>query len=79
MRQYQLEETKEIQKKIKKIVCNKCGKEIRTHEGEPREDYLRVEKRWGYFSGKDNQEDCFELCEACYDALVSTFVIPIGD
>lgn len=79
MRQYQLKETKEIQKEIKKIVCNKCGKEIKMTNGRLEEDILIVEKRWGYFSGKDNQVDEFDLCEDCYDAFVSTFVIPIGE
>lgn len=79
MRQYQLEETKEIHKKIKKVVCNKCGREIPFDKGYPTEDFLSVEKRWGYFSDKDNQVDSFDLCEKCYDAFVSTFVIPIGE
>ena len=79
MRQYEVVETKETHKKIKKIICNKCGKEIRTENGEPREDFLSVEKRWGYFSDKDNQVDSFDLCEGCYDAFVSTFVIPVGE
>lgn len=79
MRQYQLEETKEVQKTIKKIVCNKCGKEIPFEKGEHQEEFLTVEKRWGYFSNKDNQVDCFDLCEKCYDEFVSTFIIPIGE
>lgn len=79
MRQYQLEETKEIQKTIKKIVCNKCGREIHFGKDQIQEDFLSVEKRWGYFSNKDNQVDCFDLCEECYDEFVSTFVIPIGE
>ena len=79
MRQYQLKETKEIQKTIKKIVCNKCGREIPFDKSGPQEDFLSEEKRWGYFSDKDNQVDCFDLCEKCYDEFVSTFVIPIGE
>ena len=74
MRQYELKETKEIGK----IICNKCGKEILVSGGIAREDYLSVDKHWGYFSSKDNQEDSFDLCEECYDAFVKTFLIPIG-
>jgi hypothetical protein len=40
------------------------------------EDMLEVEKRWGYFSGKDNRRDRFELCEECYDELLESFLIP---
>ena len=73
MRQYELIETKEI----KKIICNKCGKEIVFTGGIAKEDYLSVDKKWGYFSNKDDREDSFDLCEECYDSFVETFLIPI--
>lgn len=73
MRQYRMKETKEVEK----IFCNKCGKEIAMRQGHPEQDMLQVEKRWGYFSNKDNQVDTFDLCEACYDEFVATFAIPI--
>ncbi|MCI8939960.1 MAG: hypothetical protein HFH11_07180 [Dorea sp.] len=74
MRQYNLKETKEISK----IICNKCGREIGTANGRLQEDVLSVDKRWGYFSEKDNQVDSFDLCEKCYDEFVATFRFPIG-
>ena len=67
MRQYKVEDTKVIDK----IICNKCGKTI------VESDVLAVDKRWGYFSNKDNEVHHFDLCEACYDEMVSTFEIPI--
>ncbi len=75
MRQYstKLEKTE----KIEKIICNKCGKEILVRQGVPQEDVLEVEKRWGYFSRKDNQVDQFDLCEDCYDEFVRSFRIKI--
>lgn len=79
MRQYKEVEIKEIQKKINKIICNKCGREICTEEGKPREDFLSVKKEWGYFSQKDGQTDSFDLCEECYDSFVATFMIPVGE
>lgn len=77
MRQYNtaVKETKEI----KKIICNKCGKEIPVVKGVPQEDVLQVEKCWGYFSAKDNRMDQFDLCEECYDELVKGFQIKIGN
>ncbi len=77
MRQYNtvVKETKEIEK----LVCNKCGREIPVIKGVPREDVLHVEKRWGYFSDKDNRVDEFDLCEHCYDELVKGFQIKIED
>ena len=67
MRQYREEETKVIDK----YICNRCGKEVVS------EDVLSIEKRWGYLSDKDNEVHRFDLCENCYDEIVSTFQIPI--
>lgn len=77
MRQYctELKKTEELEK----IICNKCGKEIPVLGGVPQEDVLAVEKRWGYHSRKDNQVDYFDLCEDCYDELVSGFQIQIEE
>ncbi len=75
MRQYStiLKETKEIER----IICNKCGQEIPVKKGIPQEDFLEVEKQWGYFSRKDGQTDRFDLCEKCYDEFVKGFQIQI--
>ena len=48
MRHYKIEEIKTI----RKIICNKCGKEIPMKGEIAQEDVLDVEKRWGYFSKK---------------------------
>ena len=61
MRKYGMKETKEI----KKIICNKCGREITAVNGILSEDELTVEKRSGYFYRKDKRVDRFELCQEC--------------
>ena len=73
MRQYKIQEKKEVEK----IICNKCGKEILVKNGVSEEDVLSVQKRWGYFSKKDNDVHEFDLCEECYDKWIATFLIPI--
>ena len=73
MRRYKMEK----QKVIDKIFCNKCGKEIPIKGVIAQEDVLCVEKRWGYFSKRDNEVHKFDMCEQCYDELVATFQIPI--
>ena len=73
MRQYKTEETRVMEK----IICNKCGKEILVKNGIPEADALTVQKRWGYFSGKDNEVHHFDLCEACYDEWIAGFQIPV--
>ena len=71
--QYHLKE----ERKTEKIFCNQCGKEIIVKNEMPQEDILTVEKRWGYFSEKDNEVHRFDLCESCYDKLIAQFVIPV--
>ena len=65
--------------RTEKIICNKCGKEILVRGGVPQEDVLEVRKRWGYHSRKDNQVDCFDLCEDCYDELIRSFRIKMEE
>ena len=77
MRQFRTE--LERTEKIEKIICNKCGKEILVRGGVPQEDVLEVRKRWGYHSRKDNQVDCFDLCEDCYDELIMSFRIKMEE
>ncbi len=72
MRQYEKKERKEISK----IICNKCGKEIVVKNDRPEEEAFSVDYRWGYFSGKDGEKHSFDLCEACYDELLASFLIP---
>lgn len=75
MRQFEF--CKKEQKEITKIVCNLCKKEIKVKNGISEVDVLSVEKRWGYFSNKDNEVHRFDLCEECYDKLIASFEIPV--
>ncbi|HAX52997.1 hypothetical protein [Muricomes intestini] len=73
MRQYQLKETKEV----KKIICNKCGKEIPVVNGRAEEGVFSVDYTWGYFSEKDGEKHSFDLCESCYNKMLVSFKIPV--
>lgn len=72
MRQYQIKETKEV----KKIICNKCGKEIPVINGRAEQEAFSVDHAWGYFSDKDGETHSFDLCENCYDELLASFKLP---
>lgn len=73
MRIYQPRETKEI----KKIICNKCGKEIHAVQGTASEGVFSTDYTWGYFSEKDGERHSFDLCEHCYDEMVKGFLFPL--
>lgn len=73
MREY----TQEKKAKLVKLVCNGCGKSIAVKNDVAPEDWLSVDKTWGYFSEKDGQIHAFDLCEACYDKLTKGFALPV--
>ena len=70
--QMQIKETKEM----KKIFCNKCGKEIPVVNGNAQEGVFSIDYNWGYFSEKDGEKHHFDLCEGCYDEFLRSFQIP---
>ena len=56
--------------------CNLCGKKVNVQNGIVKEGVVSVDIKWGYFSDKDGQVHSFDLCEACYDRLSTSFAIP---
>ena len=63
----------------KTVTCNCCGKGICVEPGINMQDYLYIKKEWGYFSGKDGKIQEFNLCENCYDDMISRFRVPVKD
>ena len=41
--------------KLIKVVCNQCGREIKTEKEIIKEGICSVEMDWGYFSDKDGE------------------------
>ena len=62
---------------VKKIVCNQCGKSLQVENGIVKEGVFRGVARWGFFSEKDGEMHSFDLCEKCYDRLISGFSISV--
>lgn len=62
----------------RQIYCNCCGRVINV-EGKSQEDFFRVKKVWSYFSSKDLTGHTFNMCEACYDEMISRFKIPVEE
>lgn len=59
------------------VRCNQCGKELRSKNDIVKEGCVHADISWGYFSRKDGQKHRFNLCEDCYDKMISQFAIPI--
>ena len=62
-------------KKIIKTVCNQCGYTQENAGGVLKKDFFHGEKTWGYFSNQDGRQDCFDLCEECYQKLTESFAV----
>ena len=63
--------------KVIKMYCNSCGKSMFVENDMLKEGGFSTSFSWGYFSNKDGTTHSFDLCEKCYDEIVSKFVIPI--
>ncbi len=60
-----------------KVYCNCCGKEILMKENTQiaLEDYVRIEKSWGYFSNKDGIRQEMNVCESCFHTWLNSFAL----
>lgn len=56
-------------------VCNCCGKPLSINNGMLMEGICSIDNSWGYFSNKDMEHHSFDLCENCYDKIISKFAI----
>lgn len=63
--------------KKEEILCNCCGRPLKSRNGLLMEDAFKAVKEWGYFSKKDLQVHSFTLCEECYDKITGLFQIPV--
>lgn len=62
---------------VVQVICNCCGKTLPVENGMVLEDYVHVDKVWGYFSDQDGDEIVFDLCEACMKELAKRFRLPV--
>lgn len=63
--------------KVEPLYCNCCGKLLKVENGILMEDSFEATKEWGYFSERDMEVHHFNLCEECYNKVISQFQIPV--
>lgn len=61
------------------IICNCCGKRFLKISEKSLQEFVHIEKEWGYFSEKDGSRQAFDLCESCVDKWTSSFLIPMEE
>lgn len=62
---------------IKDVFCNQCRKKLLTENGIIKEGCFAGNVVWGYFSSLDGKRHEFDLCEECYNKMISDFAIPV--
>ena len=62
---------------LESVVCNCCGKKLVVKDGIIREGVLTINHAWDFFSEKDGEMHHMDLCEECYDEIISGFRIPV--
>lgn len=65
------------EKIVMQVICNQCGKNMKTEEGILKEGCFHVDYSFDYFSNKDGYKFSFDLCEECFDHLVAGFTHPV--
>lgn len=60
-----------------KVVCNQCGKTLKVEKGILKEGLFEGKQTFGYFSRRDGITHKFDLCECCYNQLITGFSIPV--
>lgn len=60
--------------KLVDVLCDRCGKSCLDDIGMNHE-YAEIKATWGYGSNKDCQQHKIEICEKCYDEMISTLGI----
>lgn len=66
-----------IEHKLDTVVCNACGNEIVKNANGYFQDYIHIEKQWGYFSEKDGECHTLDICEDCYNQMIKGFKVPV--
>lgn len=67
MRSFQ---SKEI-KVVDKIYCDMCGQSCTITEPCIEHEYAKIEATWGYFSNQDGTQYDIEICESCFNQVLS--------
>lgn len=63
-------------KELDYVMCNLCGGEVKKDAFGHFEEYLSIEKQWGYGSEYDGETHNIDICHECYKKFLATLEIP---
>ena len=58
------------------IICNQCGKKTKVENDLLKDEWIHIQKAFGYFSDRDGEISEIDLCEDCYEKLCADLIIP---
>ena len=61
---------------LREVHCNQCGTAVNKNELNYFDDYISIDKTWGYHSPADGETHSIELCADCYFEWIKGFKIP---
>jgi len=64
-----------MEKYVTTIICNLCEKSININKLGYLDDYLKIEKRWGFGSDFDNEVHAINICEDCYKKFIKNLKV----
>ena len=70
------EEKEQQGTELVEVFCNQCGRKLLVEEGILKEGCFSIDYRFDYFSNKDGYIYSFDLCEECFDKIISGFQNP---
>ncbi len=59
------------------VTCNMCGEEIKVNQFGYFDEYVTIEKTWGYGSRYDGETHSIDLCENCYTEMLKKLKINV--
>lgn len=62
--------------KVETVICNRCGRMLKSEKGYIKEDFMHVEHVFGYFSKRDGTRQVYDLCEECCEEITAAFKVP---
>lgn len=66
-----------VEKKLEKVICNNCAKELKVENGYLKEGCFSADYVFDYFSEQDGTRHCFDLCEECYNNWTAGMAVPV--
>ena len=65
-----------VSQELEKIYCNLCGNAVNKNELNYFDDYIAIDKTWGYHSPADGETHRIDICADCYFEWIKGFKIP---